>query len=403
MKRLQKKKRLGLFIGLVLAVIGLILTSIFIYFLTNKSSEKAEPDKQITAVVEKEATGLRIAMMGDMLAHDSVVNQAKNENLYDFTSYFKQIRPLYEGADIVFCNAETASAGEAMGISGYPVFNAPREFALGLVDGAMCNVINLATNHIADKGQAGIDATLAVWREQKKVLAVAGANSSAEDQQRVSYFKVKGVRVAFLAFADFSNVAPPNSYSLNLYHDSALVERLMKEAREQADFVIVSAHWGTEDVTTVNDEQRKTAQLFADYGAHLVIGTGPHVLQPYELVLSRPVDGTTGRTVPVWYSLGNMLSSQLQLNQLTGGIAYQVFEKDNELFQAQSTEFYPTFMSYDWPSADRASERLSTRSNLLLQPLKNAEPNIIKMFPQSSFDERMTFVKSTLGAEVTVR
>ena len=56
------------------------------------------------------------------------------------------------------------------------------------------------------------------------------------------------------------------------------MRQLMSEARQHADAVIVSAHWGTEDSHTVTADQQKFAKLFADFGADVVIGTGPHMI-----------------------------------------------------------------------------------------------------------------------------
>lgn len=343
-------------------------------------------------------TTVRFAFMGDMLAHDSVVAQAKTATGYDFTPYFTHIAPLYADADVVFCNPETSVAGQAFGISGYPAFNAPSEFARDLAQGARCNLINLATNHMADKGQAAIDETLRVWRAQPKVLTLTGANSTAAEQERVAYFTVNGVKVAFVACMDFSNIPLPQPYSVNSYHDKALMKRLLTTARDQADYVIISAHWGTEDSTVVNTDQLSAAQYFADEGADLVVGTGPHVLQKTDTLTARD-----GRKVPVMYSLGNLLSSQLKINQLTGVVAHLTLEKQAGGTIATQLSFTPTFMSYDWSAADREAGRLETRRGLLLQPLEQADAQIKSMFPEASYHERLRFVQDTLGTAATVR
>lgn len=361
---------------------------------------KQAPAPVVTKQQPPTTTQVKAAFMGDMLAHDSVVTQAITTDGYDFTPYFRLITPAYADAAMVFCNSETPVAGDTLGVSGYPSFNAPSAFARDLVRGARCNIINLATNHMADKGQTGIDETLKVWRAQAGVRAFAGANSSQAEQETVTYATFQGIRFAFVAFMDFSNVPPPNSYSVNSYHDTALVKRLLATAREQADYVIVSAHWGVEDSHTVSQDQRATAQLFADEGADLIVGTGPHVLQPVEILTS-----ADNRPVTVLFSIGNMLSSQLKIDELTGVIATGTFEKplDGGRVTLKELVFTPTFMSYDWPEADRQAERLATRTNLTLEPLTNARSAIPKMFPHASYEERLQAVKTHLGPNATVR
>ena len=50
---------------------------------------------------------------------------------------------------------------------------------------------------------------------------------------------------------------------------------------------MVSAHWGNENHHTPNKTQKKYAQLFADEGVDVVIGTHPHVIQPVKWVKAK--------------------------------------------------------------------------------------------------------------------
>lgn len=330
--------------------------------------------------------------MGDMLAHDAVDISARTAAGYDFTPYFREITPLYASADVTFCNPETLVAGSAYGISGYPQFNAPTEFARDL-QAVGCDIFNYASNHVADKGQAALDASLDVW-DGLKPLAVTGANRSQAEQDTVRYFTRNGITFAFLAFADFSNLALPHPYSVNIYHDTALVERLMKEARAHADVVLVSMHWGTEDSLAVNDDQREAAQRVADLGADVIIGTGPHVLQPVA-TLSRADGGST----LVWYSIGNVLSTQLWVNELTGGVAKWTVTKRDGKVSVSDLAFDATFMSYaSHTTAD--DERIVTKGSLRLQPLARAADGLAKW--DTTVAERTRFVHAQLGDGVKI-
>ena len=78
-----------------------------------------------------------------------------------------------------------------------------------------------------------------------------------------------------------------------------------KTSKKQSDVVIVSAHRGNENHHTPNKTQ-KYAQLFADEGVDVVIGTHPHVIQPVKWVKSKRDNHQT----LVAYSLGNFLNGQ---------------------------------------------------------------------------------------------
>lgn len=391
-------KRRGIVVsaGVAAFVLGLGVTLLLLTVLNTKKANDSTPQKPTSPSVKvPDAKTLRFAAMGDMLAHDSVVANAKTASGYDFTRYFSKIKNTYSNADIVFCNPETPAAGEKFGISGYPTFNAPTEFSRDLSK-VGCNMINLATNHMYDKGQAGVEATIDGWNQQKPLL-IAGANKTSADSGKISYVTKNGITVAFLAFMDFSNSPVPNNYVVETYHDEAKMRAKLVEARKKADLVIVSAHWGTEDSTRLNDDQRRTAQLFADEGVDVVIGTGPHVLQSVATLKN-----AAGHSTLVWYSIGNMLSSQLAVNELTSGIAtFEATKKDGKI-SVSKLGFHPTFMAYDWSTADRAAQRLSTRTNLMLYPLSDADDRIKAMFPSESLESRQKFITDTLGTETSV-
>lgn len=341
---------------------------------------------------------IRVAAMGDMLAHDTIISGAKTDTGYDFGHYFSHIRTSYGDADIVFCNQEGLSSGDTYGISGYPSFNAPIEFAAGLHTGAGCNVINLANNHMGDKGVGATNATLDVWNELRP-LALSGANKDAASQNTVSYGTVKDLKFGFVSFADFNNNTATPAYSVNNYHDEALVRRLVGEARRNADIVIVSMHWGGEDSGVVNQDQQQAAALLASLGVDVVLGTGPHVLQKVD-TLPRADGGVT----TVWYSLGNMLSSQLDIKGLIGGIAtFDIVKKQDERIDIEQLSFVPTYMHYEWTVDEKARNDLTARKNAKIYLLKDAAAPLSRSLFSTTVEEQRRYVVHTLGDKVTVK
>lgn len=396
---LGESRRNRLWWKIVAIVVVIFIAGLAAWFVLREAPAKdsafVSPSVKQSEEPKPSDPSLTFAAMGDMLAHDSIVNQAKADSGYDFTAYFKDIKQLYEGSDVIFCNPETPSAGSSYGISGYPTFNAPTEFARDL-NKVGCNMINLASNHMSDKGQEALNETISQWESLESILAVTGANRDIDEQNTVKYFEKNGLKVAFVALADFSNAQPPFSFSINFYHDKELLRQLLGEAREQADVVVVSAHWGTEDSHVVNGSQRAVAQEMADLGVDVIIGTGPHVIQPVEW-LAR-ADG--GRTL-VWFSIGNMLSSQLQIDELTGGVAKFKVTKQNDKVEISDISFDGTFMSYEWSAADRAASRLETRRNLQLKPLSEsqAETGLFGV----TVEERSQKLREWLGDEVVIK
>lgn len=341
---------------------------------------------------------IRLIATGDMLAHDSINNNAKTGDDYDYTKFFKEVKQFTSSGDIRFCNQEGLSAGEAFGITGYPSFNAPTAFPRDLQK-IGCNTINLANNHMADKGQPAIDATIASW-ESLKPLAVSGANRTVQERDTVKYIDVKGVRVAFVTFNELNNNQGAVAHSITMLEEPVVTD-LMTKARADADFVMVSVHWGSyEDSKTVGPIQEVWTKRLVELGADAVIGTGPHVLQKTEWR-----DGPDGRKAFVWYSLGNFLSAQLTLEQRISGIAMMNIEKTgDEKIPAKITKvgFLPTYMHYDWSAADRAAEKLETRKNLMLYPLDKAADPLSRSGFKTTVTDQEKIIRDTLGKDVTL-
>jgi len=353
---------------LIIVIVLILIFGLSGYFwvIKNTSSSKDSDQNTVSEKRQKQTQPdkIRLIASGDNLPHETVNAQAKTGNTYNYAQFFEPIAQVFDSSDIAFCNQESPSA-PGLSVSAYPTFNAPKEFAQDLSK-VGCNVIGLANNHLNDKGQAGIDGTRGLWDEIKP-LAVAGANRSAAEQNKVSYFEVKGVKFAFVAYSEISNSNPAQSYSLNRF-DENLVKSQLNEAKTKANFVLVSAHWGTEYSPNANPVQERWAKIFADNGADVVFGSGPHVLQP---VKKLPRSGG-GETV-VFYSLGNLLSSQLDIESLIGGLA--VLDIDVASKKIDSVGFFPTYMHYEWTAAEKAREDLLARKNLKIYPLEqSAEP-----------------------------
>lgn len=363
----QKKKRV---VVLAVIVAVAVATVAITFFVLNRNTQNDAP---VTAQTPAQQAGpaentipdttINIVATGDLLPHDSVNANAKTaDGGYNYVQFFEKLTPYFKNNDIVFCNQESTTAGD-LPITGYPTFNAPSAFSRD-INAVGCNVINLANNHMADYGQAGITGTLATWANLPKKMAINGVNNSANEQQ-VSYFTVKGKKIGFVSFTYLSNNKNVADYALNTFNDS-LVQKLVGDADKNADFVIVSAHWGTEGDASPDAGEKEWAQKLVANGADLVIGTGPHILQPVETITAG------GKTGTVWYSLGNLLSTQLKSHELIGGLGRITLDTKDGSVKISNMSFVPTYMHYEWSPSQQQAEDLLARKNLLIYPLWDA-------------------------------
>jgi poly-gamma-glutamate synthesis protein (capsule biosynthesis protein) len=361
-RRARRKRWLKLSAAGLMAI---LLGAGLIVYLNSRPSATPKPAKiaptKTTQNTPPQKNYVRITAAGDMLPHAAINLRARTDNSYDYKPFFAGVKNFTTAGDVRFCNQESPSDA-SLPVAAYPTFNAPIEFPRDL-EASGCNVIGLANNHLNDKGQAGIDGTRAEW-DKLKPLGLSGANRSAAEQKQISYFTIKGVKFAFLAYAEYSNNKNLTPYGLNLL-DKNLVTEQVKQAQQQADIVLVSVHWGTESMEAPNAIQKTWAKTLADLGVDAVIGTGPHWLQPVEKL---PKNGG-GETI-VWYSLGNFLSAQLDIEGLVGGLA--VMDVDPASKSIVGVGFLPTYMHYEWTPAEKARDDLLARHSFGLFPLDQA-------------------------------
>lgn len=349
---------------LTLAILVVVLIIVSAVGFTIRDSSRNTP------LVNTHPDRIRLIAAGDFIAHDSLNSSAKKMNGgYDYLQFMSNFKPIFAGADIRFCNQATVSAGDSFGISGYPIFNAPTQFAKDMA-GLGCNLINTASNHSFDKGQAAIDATLNVWKNMPNLLAVSGENSSPAEQNTIHYFDVKGIRFAFLAYTTYSNTILPNDYGVSFYSDNLAKAQIGKAKQSGAQIIIVSMRWGTEYSPDINAEQIKDSQFLADQGVDLVLGHGPHELQTV-----KTLQGTSGKNTLVWYSLGNFISTQEPPETLFNCLAVVDFDKTTK--KVTSTSCLPIYMHYEWTPAEAAADNLSARKNLHMYFLQDTNQALI--------------------------
>lgn len=295
---------------------------------------KADKDETAPSEVPTEAPTetkapitLRMLSVGDNLIHDGIYKQAQKRaggDGYDFSYCYARVKDTIASADVATINQETIVA-KSYEPSGYPLFNSPQELGQTVVDTGF-DVVNLANNHMLDKTSKGLAEAIDFW--DATGLARTGAYKDTQDLESVEYIEKNGLKIGLIGITQYTNglVLPSDSpLKYILTSDEATIERKIKAAKAQCDVVLVNVHWGSEYTTTPAQEQRNLAKKMADWGANVIIGHHPHVLQPVEWIENS--DGT--RTL-VAYSLGNFISQQNTAARVIGGMLHYDITKDFE-------------------------------------------------------------------------
>ncbi len=341
---------------------------------------------------------IRLIATGDFVFHDALnLNAKTSDGSYDYLQFMSDFKPVFEKADIRFCNQVTLIGGAKYGISGYPKFNAPLE-AVSDMSSLGCNLINMASNHSFNKNQDVIDSNVDAWEGQQNILAAAGQNRSLAERNKVHYFTVDGVKFAFLAYTTYINTDSPaqNNYGVTVY-SRALANKQISEAKTNgAQVIIASMRWGTEYTATPNAAQKTEAQYLADQGVELILGHGTHILQPVDTLT-----GKSGNKTVVWYGLGNFLNMQVEPEGLFNGIA--VIDFDPATHQITNQGFLPFFMSYTWTAAQKKADDTNSRKNPRMYTFDKVTQEMIDAEQQdTTLDTQTQRLKNTLNKHVEV-
>ena len=248
---------------------------------------------------------ITMAFTGDILPHSPLWRQAARnaaaagDEGHDFTPMLAALRTVHDTVDLAVCHLETPIAPAGEEFSTMPYYGVPAEIA-DAIAAAGFDRCSTASNHVADRGTAGIEHTVDVLE------AVGVAQSGmARHQTEIepSVFEVAGVEVGHLSYTwSYNGLSLPAGQEWR----SALIDpdRIVADANRArelgAQVVIVSMHWGAEGVHTPTGYQREIADaITAPRVIDLVVGHHAHVLQPIEQV----------NDTWVLYGLGNVLSN----------------------------------------------------------------------------------------------
>jgi poly-gamma-glutamate capsule biosynthesis protein CapA/YwtB (metallophosphatase superfamily) len=243
---------------------------------------------------------LTLVAVGDILMHGDVKKVALQNG--GFEPLWTEVKPLFQSADLVFGNLETPVA-PLIGKPGEPyIFNAPAELPQDLKRSGF-TILSTANNHAYDQGVRGLLETQTRLQVEGLVSIGSGRDRARALAPRI--LERHGIRIAFLAWTDlfnFNHNQEKGPWVNKL--DVAKACEAVRAARQQADAVVVSLHWGQEDHHRPTRRQRDIAAQLFEAGVDVILGHHPHVLQPLE------VSEVDGRRVAVAYSLGNFISNQ---------------------------------------------------------------------------------------------
>lgn len=331
-------------------------------------TNQVQADTEVVTEEVFKPTSAKLVAVGDNLMHRSCTLSAKHaDGTYDFTKHFANMADIFKAADLAVISQDTVLGGIELGATSTEtgIFNTAVELADGMADAGI-NVVLAANNHIMDEGSAGLNTMMSYFSTKYPNITLLGVNNSREAKDEPVYVETNNIKIAMINYSYGSNQTADldaSPYLLNQYDEDWLSD-ILKQAREEADFIIAFPFWGEQNSMDYTQEQERQAQFLADNGVDLIIGSYPHVVEPVKWITAENGDRTL-----VYYSLGNFQSIQNTVENMLGGQANITISKEEDgthisdysldfvvthYEQRESSEYYDIVTTY--PLADYTSD-----------------------------------------------
>lgn len=186
----------------------------------------------------------------------------------NYAYFFQNVLPIFSEDDLTVVNLEGPLTNAEAKAEKKFTFKGPAEYAKILSAGSV-EAANLANNHSMDYLEQGFEDT-------KKAL----------DAESIAYFglgteytaNIRGKNIVLLGYKGWlENV------------DFGALEADIKKHKDEGSIVIANFHWGSEKSYRPNTFQVDVAHAAIDYGADIVIGHHPHVIQGLEMYKGKPI------------------------------------------------------------------------------------------------------------------
>lgn len=235
-----------------------------------EDTDDTEDEGQMSQDVEPEEITITISAAGDATLGNyygqdySWSFREMWEKQQDASYFLKNVYDIFSGDDMTVVNlegsltrAEERRENQTYCISGDP------EYVNILTEGSV-EAVTMANNHRLDYFEQGTKDTVA---------ALDDAGIAYAYDSHLGIYETKGIRIGFVA--------------VNEVGQGAGVEKYLREGigllqEEGADLILACCHWGVERENYPEEYQQSLGKQCIDWGADLVLGHHPHVLQGIE-------------------------------------------------------------------------------------------------------------------------
>ncbi|MDE6641918.1 MAG: CapA family protein [Acetatifactor sp.] len=228
-----------------------------------------EPTPTPIPTPEPEVISITVSAAGDVSLGVLQIHEYAGtfREMYDLQGpdyFFQNVLPIFEEDDMTIVNFEgvltesTDMVEKQYNIKGDPVYI--EILPLGSIE-----AVSFGNNHRMDYGQQGSNDTVALFKEN---------NISYAYNKNLGIYETQGIRIGFVSVNEVNN-----GETVEIW-----LENGIKQLQEEnVDLIFACCHWGIEREDYPTDYQQELGRKCIDWGADLVLGCHPHILQGIEV------------------------------------------------------------------------------------------------------------------------
>ena len=309
--------------------------------------------------VNKMQNGIVITAVGDIMLGDLPMcngfGVGSTIKKYGSKFIFEKIKDELSG-DIVFGNLEAVLSDKnknMFSINSMSLRGDPKS-----VEGlkyAGFNILSLANNHSLEHGYEALYDTVDLLNDNN--IIPLGVGREKEIARKPAVFNIKTKKIAFLGYC----LRPDKTAYRSIKNKEEILEDI-KNVKENADYIILSLHWGDEFVQIPAPWQIDFAHKLIDNGVSIILGHHPHVLQG--------IEEYNGGIIA--YSLGNFVFDMWQRKERESVILKCILSENGEI----NKELIPVFINKSYQPEvlyDNNAKNLLSKIDMLSLDLINGD------------------------------
>ena len=239
-----------------------------------EATDGAQADTLVASETEEEEpepveTEITVSLAGDcslgkLATHPEEVSLWAYYDEYGEDYFFQNVKDIFEADSMTLVNFEGVLTDsddlvtKAYNIKGRPEF-------IGILPAASIEAVTFGNNHRIDYGVQGYTDTIALFDEY-------GITWAYDDNYAI-YETPEGITIGYVSVSEVDDGTGVEQY---------LQDGIAYLKEQDVDLIFCACHWGIERDYYPNDYQQELGKKCIDWGADLVIGDHPHVLQGFE-------------------------------------------------------------------------------------------------------------------------